>query len=226
MTRQPSPIDMHGLTFTDKVYLLPSFVLFMDKLEPFSVSSHLLFGSADNLIRLTNDWQENLAKRGIDTKENDPWLVFPENKRGVAVIRNFEFMSLDCRSKAERAKPDKWYPVPETYDAGELAGKEQEEYYVELRYLPTEETFYVEDSPWVMADFLVRGKVVDIVSVLGEWQKMLLEQEDPSQTYRAGLVQFLETNGLIVIRNFRICTMDAQLPEGHKATVGSVTILA
>ena len=225
MTRQPSPIDMHGLTFTDMVYLLPSFVLFMDKFEPFSVSSHLLFGPADNLIRLTNDWQENLSKRGIDTKENDPWLVFPENNRGVEVIRNFEFMSLDCRSKAERSKSDNWYPVPETCDAGRLAGVEQE-YYIQLRFLPTEDTLYPEDSPWVMSDFIVKGKVADIVSKLGEWQKMLLEQEDPSQTYKTGLVQFLETNGLTALRDFRTCTLDAQLPEGCKATVGSVTILA
>lgn len=225
MTRQPSPIDMHGLTFTDMVHLLPSFVLFMDKLEPFSVSSHLLFGSADNLIRLTNDWQENLAKRSIDTKENNPWLVFPENNRGVEVIRNFEFMSLDCRSKAERGKSDKWYPVPETCHAGRLAGVERE-YYIQLRFLPTEDTLYPEDSPWVMSDFIVKGKVADIVSALGEWQKMLIAQEDPSQTYRTGLVQFLETNGLTVLRNFRTCTLDAQLPEGCKATVGSVTILA
>ena len=167
MTRQPSPIDMHGLTFTDMVYLLPSFVLFMDKLEPFSVSSHLLFGSADNLIRLTNDWQENLAKRGIDTKENDPWLVFPENNRGVEVIRNFEFLSLDCRSKAERSKSDNWYPVPETCHAGRLASVELE-YYIQLRFLPTEDTLYPEDSPWAMSDFLVKGKVADIVSKLSE----------------------------------------------------------
>ncbi|OHB14259.1 MAG: hypothetical protein A2431_02795 [Candidatus Zambryskibacteria bacterium RIFOXYC1_FULL_39_10] len=217
---------MHGLTFTDMVHLLPSFVLFMDKLEPFSVSNYLLFGSADNLIRLTNDWQENLAKRGIDTKENNPWLVFPENSRGVEVIKNFEFMPLDCRSKEERGKSDKWYSVSENYDAGELTCKEQEEYYIQLRFLPTEDTLYPEDSPWVMADFIVKGKVADIVSVLGEWQKMLLEQEDPSQTYRDGFVQFLETNGLTVIRDFRTCTLDAQLPEGCKATVGTVTILA
>ena len=55
---------------------------------------------------------------------------------------------------------------------------------------------------------------------------MLLEQEDPSQTYKTGLVQFLETNGLTVLRDFRTCTLDAQLPEGCNATVGSVTILA
>lgn len=214
--------DIRGLNMAETLYLMPYFVLFMDKHEPFSVGSHMLSGTAENLVHLLDEWQDNLKKRGVDTKENDPWLAFPENNRGVEVIRNFEIMSLDCRSKMERAKPDNWYPVPETYTAGQLTGKEQEEYCVQLRFLPTEETFYAENSPWVMSDFIVKGKVADIVSALGEWQKMLLEQDDPSQTYEVGLAQFLDTRGLIVLRNFRTCSLDAQLPEGCEAKVGGV----
>ncbi len=215
--------DIQGLNMAETLYLMPYFVLFMDKHEPFSAGNHMLCGTAQNLVQLLDEWQENLAKRGVDTKENDPWLVFPENNRGAEKITNFKFMDLDCRSKKERAKPDNFYPSCEPYELVKLGGTiKQEDYYVQLRFLPTEETFYVEDSPWVMSTFLIKGKVANIVSALGEWQKMLLEQDDPSQSYETGLLQFLETRGLTIIRNFRTCMLDAQLSEGCEAKTGGV----